>query len=78
MTRGFVVQNKDTDMAAPRLAGCSWSCQEKVPNFTVVLILIPSANCPNPFLKQLRAFQLIKVLRSRTASAHHSLLLQDS
>lgn len=63
MTSGFFVQNKDTDMAAPRLAGCSWSHQEKVPNFEVVLILIPSANCPNPFLKQLRAFQLIRGIK---------------
>lgn len=63
MTCGFVVQNKDTDMATPRLAGCSWSHQEKVPNFRVVLILIPSANCPSPLLKQQRAFQLIKGIK---------------
>lgn len=63
MTRGFLVQNKDTDMAAHWLAGCSWSCQEKVLNFGVVFILIPSANCPNPFLKQLRAFQLLKGIK---------------
>lgn len=29
MAHGCPVQNKDTDMTAPRLAGCSWSCQEK-------------------------------------------------